>query len=95
MCGGRVEVSGPRQTRVGVATKLVVIGDPIGSVEVQEDGIVGQTPNLVASHGSMPRRSNSSFNRVKDDLDRYYCKRFQRMITARAAIRYSVMQGCS
>src|SRR4029077_5089436 len=38
----------PLQTRVGVATGLVVVGDLIGSGEAQERGIVGQTPNLAA-----------------------------------------------
>src|SRR4029077_9448076 len=36
------------QTRVGIATGLVVIGDLIGSGETQENGIVGETPNLAA-----------------------------------------------
>jgi class 3 adenylate cyclase len=36
------------QTRVGIATGLVVVGDLIGSGEVQERGIVGETPNLAA-----------------------------------------------
>ena len=36
------------QTRVGVATGLVVVGDLIGSGEAQEHGIVGETPNLAA-----------------------------------------------
>jgi hypothetical protein len=44
MCGGRIEVSGPLQTRMDVATEFVVIGDLIGSSEAQEDGIVGETP---------------------------------------------------
>src|SRR5262249_17535841 len=38
----------PLQTRVGIATGLVVVGDLIGSGEVQERGIVGETPNLAA-----------------------------------------------
>ena len=38
----------PLQTRVGVATGLVVVGDLIGSGEAQERGIVGETPNLAA-----------------------------------------------
>ena len=38
----------PLQTRVGIATGLVVIGDLIGSGEAQERGIVGETPNLAA-----------------------------------------------
>jgi class 3 adenylate cyclase len=36
------------QTRVGVATGLVVVGDLTGSGEAQERGIVGETPNLAA-----------------------------------------------
>src|SRR6202051_3565590 len=38
----------PMQTRVGIATGLVVVGDLIGSGEAQEHGIVGDTPNLAA-----------------------------------------------
>jgi hypothetical protein len=36
------------QTRVGIATGLVVVGDLIGSGEAQERGIVGETQNLAA-----------------------------------------------
>src|SRR5262244_34021 len=36
------------QTRVGIATGLVVVGDLIGSGEAQERAIVGETPNLAA-----------------------------------------------
>ena len=36
------------QTRVGVATGLVIVGDLIGSGEARERGIVGETPNLAA-----------------------------------------------
>ncbi len=38
----------PLQSRVGIATGLVVVGDLIGSGEAQERGIVGETPNLAA-----------------------------------------------
>ena len=38
----------PLQTRVGVATGLVVVGDLIGSGASQEQAIVGETPNLAA-----------------------------------------------
>jgi class 3 adenylate cyclase len=38
----------PLQTRVGIATDLVVVGDLVGSGEAQERGIVGETPNLAA-----------------------------------------------
>jgi class 3 adenylate cyclase/predicted ATPase len=38
----------PLQSRVGIATGLVVVGDLLGSGEAQERGIVGETPNLAA-----------------------------------------------
>ena len=43
-----LQSSVPLQTRVGVATGLVVVGDLIGSGEAQERGIVGETPNIAA-----------------------------------------------
>jgi len=36
------------QTRVGIATGLVIVGDLIGSGASQEQAIVGETPNLAA-----------------------------------------------
>ena len=38
----------PLQTRVGIATGLVVVGDLIGTGSAQEQAIVGETPNLAA-----------------------------------------------
>jgi class 3 adenylate cyclase len=38
----------PLQTRVGIATGMVVVGDLVGSGAAQEHGIVGETPNLAA-----------------------------------------------
>jgi len=38
----------PLQTRVGIATGLVVVGDLIGSGASQEQAIIGETPNLAA-----------------------------------------------
>jgi class 3 adenylate cyclase len=38
----------PLQTRVGIATGPVVVGDLIGLGEAQERGIVGETPNVAA-----------------------------------------------
>jgi class 3 adenylate cyclase/predicted ATPase len=40
--------SGPLQTRVGIATGLVVVGDLIGAGAAQEQAVVGETPNLAA-----------------------------------------------
>ena len=44
----RLKSSTLLQTRVGIATGLVVVGDLIGSGKSQERGIVGETPNLAA-----------------------------------------------
>jgi class 3 adenylate cyclase len=40
--------SSPLQTRVGIATGLVVVGDLIGKGSAQEQAVVGETPNLAA-----------------------------------------------
>jgi hypothetical protein len=45
---GAVKTHAPLQTRVGIATGLVVVGDLIGSGASQEQAIVGETPNLAA-----------------------------------------------
>ena len=45
---GGLKTHAALQTRVGIATGLVVVGDLIGSGEAQERGIVGETPNLAA-----------------------------------------------
>ena len=45
---GNLKPRAPLQTRVGIATGLVVVGDLIGSGASQEQAIVGETPNLAA-----------------------------------------------
>ena len=45
---GGLKSGAPLQTRVGIATGLVVVGDLIGSGIAQEHAIVGETPNLAA-----------------------------------------------
>jgi class 3 adenylate cyclase/predicted ATPase len=45
---GDLTTHAPLQTRVGIATGLVVVGDLIGSGAAQEQSIVGETPNLAA-----------------------------------------------
>jgi class 3 adenylate cyclase len=45
---GGLKASALLQTRVGIATGLVIVGDLIGTGEAQERGIVGETPNLAA-----------------------------------------------
>jgi class 3 adenylate cyclase len=45
---GGLKSSVPLQTRVGIATGLVVVGDLIGSGAAQEQAVVGETPNVAA-----------------------------------------------
>jgi class 3 adenylate cyclase len=45
---GGLKPSAPLQTRVGIATGLVVVGDLIGSGAAQEQTVVGETANLAA-----------------------------------------------
>ena len=45
---GALKTHAPLQTRVGISTGLVVVGDLIGSGASQEQAIVGETPNLAA-----------------------------------------------
>jgi class 3 adenylate cyclase/predicted ATPase len=44
----KLKTDTPLQTRVGIATGLVVVGDLVGSGQAQERAIVGETPNLAA-----------------------------------------------
>jgi class 3 adenylate cyclase len=68
------------QTRVGIATGLVVVGDLIGSGEAQERGIVGETPNLAAllrdvrqRGGWPPLRSNRRHHGCSGSFSRRGC----------------------
>ena len=45
---GDLKTHAPLQSRVGIATGLVVVSDLIGSGASQEQAIVGETPNLAA-----------------------------------------------
>ena len=46
---GRLDVKSVKlQTRVGIATGLVVVGDLIGEGSAQEQSVVGETPNLAS-----------------------------------------------
>ena len=45
---GGLKTHAALQTRIGIATGLVVVGDLIGSGASQEQAIVGETPNLAA-----------------------------------------------
>jgi class 3 adenylate cyclase len=44
----RTRAKKPLQTRIGIATGLVVVGDLIGEGAAQEEAVVGDTPNLAA-----------------------------------------------
>ena len=48
MAIGNLKTHAALQTRVGIATGVVVVGDLIGSGASQEQAIVGETPNLAA-----------------------------------------------
>jgi class 3 adenylate cyclase len=45
---GGLKSSAPLQTRIGIATGLVVVGDLIGSGAAPEQAVVGETPNIAA-----------------------------------------------
>ena len=45
---GALKAASSLQTRVGIATGLVVVGDLIGTGSAQEQAVVGETPNLAA-----------------------------------------------
>jgi class 3 adenylate cyclase len=45
---GDLKTHAAPQTRVGIATGLVVVGDLVGAGASQEQAIVGETPNLAA-----------------------------------------------
>jgi class 3 adenylate cyclase len=50
---GALKTHAPLQTRVGIATGLVIVGDLIGSGSSQEQAIAGETPNPPI--GRLPR----------------------------------------
>jgi class 3 adenylate cyclase len=54
---GQLKTHAPLQTRVGIATGLVVVGDLIGSGFSQEQAIVGETPNLLRACKALQSRT--------------------------------------
>ncbi len=44
----RPEADAPMRCRIGIATGMVIAGDPVGAGEPRDHGIVGETPNLAA-----------------------------------------------
>jgi class 3 adenylate cyclase len=55
-----LKAASPLQTRVGIATGLVVVGDLIGSGAAQEQAVVGETPNIAARLQGLPSRTRWS-----------------------------------
>lgn len=43
-----LQAAPPLETRIGIATGLVVVGEVIGEGAAQEQAVVGETPNLAA-----------------------------------------------
>jgi Adenylate and Guanylate cyclase catalytic domain len=55
---GALKSSAPLQTRVGIATGLVVVGDLIGTGASQEQAVIGETPNLAARLQALAEPNN-------------------------------------
>jgi class 3 adenylate cyclase len=55
---GALKTHAPLQTRVGIATGLVVVGDLIGSGASQEQAIVGEAKTCSAPAGRASRLSS-------------------------------------
>jgi class 3 adenylate cyclase len=72
---GVLKTNAPLQTRVGIATGLVVVGDLIGSGVSQEQAIVGETPNLGRDHSALcPSRQRSAAEGIVSDCGTYRCR---------------------
>jgi class 3 adenylate cyclase/tetratricopeptide (TPR) repeat protein len=69
------EKEGAHQVRIGVATGLVVVGELLGTGEVQERNVVGETPNLAARLQSAAEPNSavvdSTTRRLAGDLFEY------------------------
>jgi Adenylate and Guanylate cyclase catalytic domain len=52
---GRLATQEPLNVRIGIASRLVVVGDLIGAGAAQERGVVGETPNLAARLHALAR----------------------------------------
>ena len=98
-----LKTQAPLQTRVGIATGLVVVGDLIGSGASQEQAIVGDTPNLAARLQGVaePNAVVIADNTRKlvgnlfelEDLDAQNLKGVEGPVRAWAALRPSSMES--
>jgi class 3 adenylate cyclase len=68
---GALNPSTPLQTRVGIATGLVVVGDLIGSGASQKQAIVGETPNCPQIGPSASREAEAALEVVRRDVSSY------------------------
>jgi hypothetical protein len=55
-----LKAGAPLQTRVGIATGLVIVGDLIGTGSAQEQAVVGETQTLRHVCKGLPNRTRSS-----------------------------------
>ena len=62
---GGLKTQAPLQTRVGIATGLVVVGDLIGSGASQEQAIVGRRRTLRRVCRALPSRTRSSLPKAR------------------------------
>ena len=69
---GVLKTSASLQTRIGIATGLVVVGDLIGSAAAQERSIVGETPNLAARLQGHCRAEHGRYRREHTKASRQY-----------------------
>jgi Adenylate and Guanylate cyclase catalytic domain/AAA ATPase domain len=100
---GALKTHAPLQTRVGIATGLVIVGDLIGSGASQEQAIVGETPNLAARLQGVAEPNNvviaESTRKLVgnlfelDDLGSQELKGFSGPVRAWAALRPSSVEG--
>jgi class 3 adenylate cyclase len=65
---GALKSRAPLQTRVGIATGVVVVGDLIGSGEAQERGIVGETPSLAARLQALAEPTRWSSRKARENF---------------------------
>jgi class 3 adenylate cyclase/predicted ATPase len=100
---GDLTMHAPLQTRVGIATGLVVVGDLIGSGAAQEQAVVGETPNLAARLQGIAepntvviaestRRLLGNLFELRD-LDAQTLKGISGPVRAWAALRPSLVEG--
>ena len=69
---GALKTHAPLQTRIGIATGLVVVGDLIGSGASQEQAIVGETPTSQRACRALRSRTAWSLRRTRGSSSAMY-----------------------